>query len=124
MRTSNFWFDSIFDDLTRTTSFPVDIWEGGDSYVYRAELAGVSKDDISVNVDDGILKITAERKDVERKTSYRKETFTGKMERSFYIPKDADVDNIDAGYQDGMLRLTVPKLEKYATRQIEIKSSS
>jgi HSP20 family protein len=124
MRTSNLWFDSIFDDLTRTSSFPVDIWEEDNSYLYRAELAGVNKDDINVNVNDGILKVSIERHVDERTKSYRKEIFTGKMQRSFYVPKDADVDNIDAEYRDGMLTLTVPRSEKYAPKQIEIRASS
>jgi HSP20 family protein len=125
-------FDRFFDD--DFFSFPLwndfsiknplhDIVENEKEFVVEMALAGVKKENISLNVDYDVLTIKAERKEVEDKKFNKKQTFYGKYEKSFTLPNSADKENIQASFEDGILKLTIPKLEKEEkiTKQIEIK---
>ena len=75
-------------------------------------------------MNDGILTISGERKleKKEEKENYtRIESFFGRFERSFKLPADADVDNIEAKYENGVLKIFIPKKEKSSGKKIEIK---
>lgn len=124
-------FTSIFDDLfefpiTNTTSkTPVhDVIENDNEYQIDLLLAGVKKEDISIDVEKDVLTIKAERKEIKDVKYNRKETFFGKYERSFILPDDVDKDKIDASLVDGILKVIVPKLAdnpKLSKKAIEIK---
>ena len=93
-------------------------------YYLEVDLPGVKKEDIDISVNDGILTISGERKfeKKEEKENYtRIESFFGRFERSFKLPPDADLDNIEAKYEDGVLKIFIPKKQKPEGKKIEIK---
>lgn len=102
----------------------VDTYEKDDAVVIKAELPGVKKDDISIDVNNNVLSIRGERKheeDVREENYYRRERFYGKFQRSFTLPDGVDPDKIEASYKDGVLEVQVPKTEQSKGRRIEIK---
>lgn len=102
----------------------VDIFEKDGNVVVKAALPGVSKDDINVNVTDGILSIRAEteaEENVDEKNYHRKEYRYGKYYRSFRLPNNLDTSKVAATYKDGMLRLTFPRTETAKANTISVK---
>jgi HSP20 family protein len=90
----------------------VDIGENEKEYIVKAELPEVKKEDIKVNVDDGTLCISGERK-VEKEEKgtkfHRVERAYGRFERSFTLPDETDSDKITSEYKDGILTVHLPK---------------
>lgn len=103
----------------------VDISENDKEYVVKAELPEVKKEDIKVNVEDGTLCISGERK-VEKEEKgtkfHRVERAYGRFERSFSLPDEADADKITSEYKDGILTVHLPKNPKVkaAAHQIAV----
>jgi HSP20 family protein len=101
----------------------VDVLESKDSYLLRAELPGMKKEDIKVEVKNGTLVLSGESKsekpaeDVEYRHVERVAT---KFWRSFSLPETVTQDRIEATYKDGILEIRVPKAEQAKPRQIEI----
>lgn len=99
----------------------VDIVENDGSFIVRAELPGVAKDDVKVHIDNGILTIKGEKKvECKDEKRHRVECLYGSFVRSFTLPQDVDVEKVEAGYKNGILSLTIPKLEKAKPKQIEV----
>ena len=129
-------FHSVFHDLVdgsfdRSPAQPslskwhpaVDVLESKDSYLIRAELPGMKREDIKVEVKDGTLVLTGERKSDKpaEGVEYRHvERVAARFWRSFSLPETAKQDGIEASYKDGILEVRVPKVEKAKPRQIEI----
>ena len=102
---------------------PVNIAEDKDNYIIQAELPGVTRDEIKVTFNNGVLTIQGERRDeVEREERqyHRVERVYGNFERSFRLPNTVRADQIHAEFRDGVLTLTVPKAEEAKPRQISI----
>jgi len=101
----------------------VDILESKDAYTIRAELPGMKKEDFNLELKDGTLTLSGERKaekaaeGVEYRTVERVE---GKFFRSFSLPETVKHDGIQAACKDGILEIHVPKAEAAKPRQIEI----
>ncbi|HEY1236488.1 MAG TPA: Hsp20/alpha crystallin family protein [Candidatus Binatia bacterium] len=126
--------NDLFDDAfgrARSSSaqaagvwFPaVDILESRDSYLIRAELPGMKREDFNLEVHDGSLMISGERKfeEVANGVEYhRVERPSGKFSRSFYLPQTVKTDAIKATYRDGILEIHVPKAEEAKPKQIAI----
>jgi HSP20 family protein len=126
--------NDLFDDAfgrARSSSaqaagvwFPaVDILESRDSYLIRAELPGMKREDFNLEVHDGSLMISGERKfeEVANGVEYhRVERPSGKFSRSFYLPQTVKTDAIKATYRDGILEIHVPKAEEAKPTQIAI----
>lgn len=93
------------------------------SYYLEVDLPGVKKEDIDVSVNDGVLVISGERK-IEKKEESEKytriESFFGKFERAFKLPPDADAENIKAKYENGVLRIELPRAQKLQGKKITI----
>ncbi len=93
-------------------------------YYLEIDLPGVKKENIDISVNDGVLVVSGERK-LEKKEEgpnyTRIESFFGRFERAFKLPADADTDNIDAKYEDGVLKIFIPKKQKPAGKKIEVK---
>ncbi len=101
----------------------VDIIDNEDSYELKAELPGLKKKDINISVEDGILKLSGEKKteDEKKEINYHlRESYYGKFERSFRLPKDAEHDKIKAEFNDGVLEVYIPKSEKAKPKQISV----
>ena len=104
----------------------VDVTEDDKEFVIKAELPEVKKEDVKVTVEDGVLKITGERKFEEKEEGEqycRVERAYGSFERSFLLPDACKADEMDARYKDGMLTLHVPKSEEAIPKAIEVKVS-
>ena len=103
----------------------VDFVESEKDYTLHAELAGYKKEDIDVQVDNGVLVLEAskdETKSVGDETSkyYLKERRWGKVHRAFRLPVDADRDAAALTYVDGVLTVTLPKTENKASKKLTI----
>jgi len=102
----------------------VDTLEKDQAIEIRAELPGVKKDDISIDVRNNVLTLSGERsydEDVNEENFYRRERFYGKFQRSFTLPDNVNTDNIEAQFDEGVLKITVPKTEEsQSKKQIEV----
>jgi HSP20 family protein len=125
-------FDTPFGFLAPATSFfegwtpAVDIYEDKDKYVIKAELPGMKKEEIEVSLDGNTLSISGERKQEEEKREgdrYRSERFFGRFQRSVTVPVAVQSGNIQAGYKDGVLTVTLPKSEESKPKQIQVNAS-
>ena len=106
-------------------AFRTDVIDNGDAYVLEAELPGFSKENISLDIENDCLTITAERKneDKEEKKNYvKRERYFGSFSRSFDV-SGINVDGITASFSDGILKLDMPKKVETvpAARKLEIK---
>ena len=106
------------------SSFRTDIRDEGDKFVLEAELPGFKKEDIKLDLKDGVLTISAQHssESEEKKDSYvRRERRYGSFSRSFDV-SGIQEDHISAAYNNGVLELTLPKAQPVvpASRQIEI----
>jgi len=100
----------------------VDIEEEDDAYVLKAELAGVKREDVNVEVIGNELSITGEIKEQEGKGIVRRRTRrTGRFEFHVSLPNQVDTDKIDAELADGVLTVRVPKSQRAQRHQITIK---
>jgi HSP20 family protein len=100
-----------------------DIYENDDAYVIKAELPGLDKDHVSIDVKEKILTISGERSEeneVKDDRIYRRERFQGKFQRAFSLPNTADADKIEAEFVDGLLTITIPKAKELKPKQITI----
>lgn len=102
---------------------PVDVLESKDSYLLRAELPGMNKEYFNLELKNGMLTVSGERK-LEEPVSgvqYRSvERVAGKFSRSFYLPQTVRQDGIQATYRHGILEIYVPKMEHAKARQITV----
>ena len=110
------WFESVFDGLDGGTRFPVDLYEDKDNAYVRADLPGVNRDDINVEMVDGYLSITAVRKQKASDGSEESVSFS----RSITIPEDVHADKVGASYENGVLTVTLPKKEEAKPRKIAV----
>lgn len=125
-------FDRLFDDwmipnkgrnLDNQFAPACDVEEIDDHYLLSLEMPGIKKDDIKLEMRDNQMIISGERRQEEQKKekgySYSERRF-GKFQRSFTLPSGIDGDKIEANYQDGVLRVVVPKAESVKPKQIKI----
>lgn len=127
---ANSVFDELFNHFPGTwkDNFhfpPVNVYESQSAFDIELNAAGVAKDDIKVNIEDGQLTISYEKKEenkVEGQKSIRKEFSQRSFKRSFNLDEQVDVENISAKHENGVLKLHLPKKEaaKPATKQINI----
>lgn len=120
------FFDDFFDDFmptTKTMDMKCDIYEEGKNYIIELDAPGFDKKDISIDVDNKYLTISAKRESSEDESDrnyIRKERSYTNMSRSFYIGS-VDEKDIKANFKDGILKVVVPKEEKVDNKKkIEI----
>ena len=101
----------------------VDIFEKGTDLVIRAELPGISKDEIEIELENSTLMLSGERKqDIEREQgkSFRSERTYGAFKRSFNLPSTVDAGRISATHKDGVLEIVLPKMEQAKPKRVKI----
>ena len=104
---------------------PVDIEETDDAWIIEAEVPGVKRDDVNVDLRDNELVITGEIKERERVGLLRRRTRrVGQFEFRVTLPGETDRDRVDADLHDGVLTVRIPKPERAEPRRIEITTSS
>jgi HSP20 family protein len=127
----NHLFDDSFlrpvrsdDDVSLGIWNPVvDMYDEDDKIVIKAELPGLDKKNIAVDVKDRVLTLRGERNydnEVKEENYYRRERTYGKFRRSFSLPADVDADKIKADFKDGLLIIEVPKPEEQKPKEIAI----
>lgn len=116
--------DFDFDMAGRAAEMRVDLKEDSDSYAVHAELPGVSKEDIHVNIEGQTVSISAERKqekeEKEGERVLRTERYFGKVTRSFQLGHEIDESRASARFNDGVLELVLPKKVGAQTRRLTI----
>jgi HSP20 family protein len=101
----------------------VDIEEGDDGYTVEAELPGVRREDVSIELVGNELAITGEVKERERTGTVRRQTRrTGRFEFRVGLPDHVDGEKVEATLKDGVLNVRVPKSERAQRRKIEVKA--
>ena len=118
-------FDAFFGqtDQARRWVPPVDLVEAEDHFVLRADLPGLSEGDVQIEVQDGTLTISGERKaehEQREKGWYRIERSFGRFSRSLSLPDGVDPDRIQASFSHGVLEVRIPKPEERKPRRIEV----
>jgi len=128
--------DTLFNDFFRPAfvldnrtgdvgRLRVDVKETGDAYLVDAEIPGVKKEDIHVEIEGNEVSIAAELKQEkeakEGERVLRTERLYGKVERRFALPQEIDEGKVNAKFADGVLALTLPKKQTVAARRVEIR---
>jgi HSP20 family protein len=127
----NSLFDDFFDPASKRDRNQsnrgwhpaVDVFENETNFVIKAELPGIEKKDIIVDVKDRVLTLKGERtseNEVKEDTFYRRERTYGKFQRAFTLPAHVKVNDIKADYKDGVLRIDIPKPETQQPKQITV----
>ena len=118
-------FDRLTQQLLGTTNrpavMPMDAWREGDRFVIEFDLPGVAQESIDLDVERNVLTVRAER--VARNGDWEalaSERPKGVFSRQLVLGDNLDLDKIEAGYADGVLRLVVPVAEKAKPRKIQI----
>lgn len=106
----------LMREFEREPSMKMDVSEAEGSYMVKAEIPGVNKDDIHISVEGNMVSISAEvKKEKEEKKGenvIRSERYFGKVSRSFTLANEVDSDKVQAKYADGVLEVTIPKKSK------------
>lgn len=111
------------DGATTAWVPPVDIFEEDHAIRIMAEIPGVRPEDVKLTVENNVLTIQGTKQQVaEERTDrvHRYERTYGAFERSFTLPTTVDANAIKASYENGVLTVTLPKVEKAKPRQIEV----
>jgi HSP20 family protein len=125
------WGDVFFDrlwpewrrDLGEEWTPAVNFYEKDGSYHLTADLPGMSKEEISVTVENGYLTLSGRKessKEEKDANYYMKETRSGSFARTFKLPGDVHEDKVDATYKDGVLSVVLPKSEDSKTKKIKV----
>jgi len=102
---------------------PVDIYETSDSIVLEAELPGLTKDNIVVEVKNNTLTLKGDKKferEVKEENYHRVERSYGSFQRAFTLPSTVQQDRVKAKFRDGILEITIPKAEEAKPKQIKV----
>lgn len=113
--------------LARGAAFSpaVDVVEKDGAYLLKAEVPGMSPEDIDLQVENNVLSLRGERKyeHEEERGGYRRvERSYGSFARSFVLPEGTNVDAIDAKVEHGLLTVTIPKVQNAAARKVQVKA--
>jgi HSP20 family protein len=102
---------------------PVDLYETDDAFILKAELPGLTKDDIQLEVHESTLTLRGERKheaEVKEARYHWRERAYGSFQRSFWLPATMDVEKVQATFKEGLLELRLPKHEAAKPKHIDI----
>ncbi len=102
---------------------PIDVVETNETLAVSLEAAGMKKEDFDISLEGDVLTVTGERKsetESGRGESFRKERFFGRFSRSITLPSAVKADGVTATYEDGVLRIVLPKAEEAKARKIEV----
>jgi HSP20 family protein len=117
--------NTLFDENAKTQRWvpPMDLVEADDHFVLKADLPGLSEEDVSLEVRDNALTISGQRKaehEARERGWYRVERSFGSFSRSLTLPEGIDPDAISATFDRGVLSVTIPKPEQRKPRRIQI----
>jgi HSP20 family protein len=104
----------------------VDIFETNEAIVLKAELSGITAQDISVEVKDNTLTLKGEKKfekEVKEENYHRVERSYGSFQRAFTLPGTIHQEKVKAKFKDGILEITLPKVEEAKPKQVKVEIS-
>lgn len=122
----------LFEGFTRRTtpaetatvwSPLVDVYEDEHNVIFKAELPGLTKDDIEVQFENGVLTLKGERKmekEVKEENFHQIERSYGRFIRSFTVPSTVEAEKIAANFKEGVLEVVLPKIEAAKPKKIEV----
>jgi HSP20 family protein len=125
-RLFNSFFDEGGDGERRRWAPAVDLFEREDTLVLKADLPGMTEDDVQIEVRENVLTVAGDRKaehEEKRNGYYRVERSFGHFSRSLQLPDGVDAGRIEAKFENGVLEVTIPKPEERKPRRIEIAGS-
>jgi len=111
----------VFGTAARPAVMPMDAWRDGDAFVVEFDLPGVTADSLDLDVERNTLTVHAERPardEAQEMVAYERPT--GMFSRQLFLGDNLDTEKIDAHYEDGVLRLTIPVAEKAKPRKVAI----
>src|SRR4030067_420937 len=115
------------EEITQGAWIPaVDIYETDESLIFKAELPGITKDGITVEVKDNTLTLKGEKKfekEVKEEHYHRVERSYGTFQRAFTLPGTVQQDKVKAKFKDGILEISLPKQEAAKPKQIKVEVS-
>jgi HSP20 family protein len=107
--------------LARPSAMPMDAWQDGHEFIVEFDLPGVTPDSIDLDVERNVLTVKAERKPLAADREFlAAERPRGLFSRQLILGDTLDTENVQAGYQDGVLTLRIPVAEKAKPRKIQI----
>jgi HSP20 family protein len=120
-RTLDRWFNAAAE-VSPEVSFPMDIRDEGEAYVFQALLPGVTADDLNIQIQSDVVSIQGELKTVrDEKANYLlQELPAGKFSRSLELPDPVDANKAEASLVNGVLTLRLPKSEAARPRSIKV----
>jgi HSP20 family protein len=120
-------FDNSFGPVLRTPgpssrrTPALDVYQDKDQFTVVAELPGLKKEDIELSLQDGVLTISGERKQEKKsEEGYRNERFFGRFRRSVTLPASVDSNKVKATYEEGVLKVVLPKAEEAKPKKIDV----
>ncbi|MDT4760901.1 Hsp20/alpha crystallin family protein [Sphaerochaeta sp. PS] len=124
-------FDSLFGNMlgdwgvTSRKVPPVDITETDTAYILEAELAGYKQEDVKVNIEKHVLRLSSTKESVREEKDEKKilicERRYQNFERSFSLPEDVNEEKIEGEFSNGVLTITLPKKEVAQPKSIDVK---
>jgi HSP20 family protein len=114
----------FYRGLAEEWSPSIDLSETKDSFVVKAELPGLDAKDVEVSISGNLLTIRGEKKKEEEEKDehhYRSERYYGSFQRVFQLPTNLKADKVEASFDKGVLKVTLPKVEEAKKKQIEVK---
>ena len=124
------WFRPFLagsESVSSSSWLPADIAEADAAYLIQAELPGVKLQDVKIEIDAGVLTLSAEKRpegDGQRQQYHRVERSYGTLTRSFALPQGVETDQVQATMKDGVLSILLPKTEQARARRIPVQVSS
>ena len=127
MLPTRFYFDNAFDQFFENegSKMKCDIYEKDNTYHVEMDLPGFKKEEVTAKLENGYLTISATKganNDEQNKEGkyIRRERYTGTMSRSFYVGEDVQQEDIHAKFEDGILKLSIPKKD---AKEVETKKT-
>jgi HSP20 family protein len=118
------WWPERWFGAEREEAPALDLYEEKDDIVVKAELPGIDKNNIEVNLTDHTLTIKGEKKkeeEIKEENYYRSERSYGAFMRTLELPKDVHADKVKASFKDGVLEVRLPKTEEAKAKEIKVK---
>lgn len=121
-------FDDMFEDFAGPMmqdgfAPAVDVYEEGNNVIVEAPLPGIEAEDVEISIENDVLSIqgkSEKKTEVDDKNYYRKEVRYGSFHRAIALPYSVDGDKAEAKYDNGVLKVSVPKAEQVKKKMIKI----
>ena len=115
----------VLGTAARPTVMPMDAWREGDRFIVEFDLPGVDQESLDLDVERNVLTVHAKRPDLDPdREMVSAERPRGVFSRQLFLGETLDADAIEASYQGGVLRLSIPVAEKTKPRRIQISTDN